>query len=132
VEPPPLVDTHCHLTVEAFGFPIATRPIERARAAGVTACVVVALDAASAVEAAELAERHPGWAVATAGVHPTQEAVSDPAEWARVEEAARLGALPGRGREPVSTTNHREGPPGEAGPVAATGTSRPPWPTTCR
>ena len=90
MERPPLVDTHCHLTVEAFG---ADRGavVERARAAGVAACVVVALDAASALEAAALAEALPGWAVPTAGVHPTQPAVADTDEWRRVEELLASG-----------------------------------------
>ena len=108
MEPPTLVDTHCHLTVEAFASD-RDAAIGRAREAGVSACVVVALDAASAVEAAELAERHPGWAVATAGVHPTQEAVSDPAEWARVEALLASGRFRAVGETGLDDY-HREVP----------------------
>ena len=87
---PPLVDTHCHLTAEAFAGDLAA-VVERARQAGVAACVVVAVDAASAERAAALAAGHPGWAFATAGVHPTEPAVADPGEWQRVEELLGSG-----------------------------------------
>lgn len=86
----PLVDTHCHLTAEAFAADRAA-VVERARQAGVAACVVVAVDAASAEQAAALAAGHPGWAFATAGVHPTEPVVADPGEWHRVEELLGSG-----------------------------------------
>ena len=53
--------------------------------------MVVAVDAASAEAAAELAAGQPGWAVATAGVHPTEAAVADADEWRRVEELLGSG-----------------------------------------
>jgi len=87
---PPLVDTHCHLTVAAFGDDRAA-VVERARQAGLAACVVVALDAASAVEAAALAGEFPGWAFPTAGVHPNQDGVADADEWRRIEELLDSG-----------------------------------------
>ncbi|MHC5209654.1 MAG: TatD family hydrolase [Planctomycetota bacterium] len=85
-----LVDTHCHLTAHAFA---ADRDavVERARAAGLAACVVVAVDDDSALEALELSERHAGWAHATAGLHPTEAAVTDDDAWHRVEELLSSG-----------------------------------------
>ena len=80
---PSLVDTHCHLAFEAFD-PDRGEVVARARAAGVAACVVVAVDHASALAARRLAAAEPGWAWPTAGIHPTEEAVADGAEWARV------------------------------------------------
>src|SRR5262249_52405199 len=66
--PPALVDSHCHLAFEAFE-PDRPAVVERARQAGVAACVVVAVDGRSAAQALELAEAWPGWAHATAGIH---------------------------------------------------------------
>ncbi len=80
----PLVDTHCHLGFEAFD---KDRPevLERARAAGLVACVAVAVDAASAGVAAALAVSHPGFIHPTAGIHPTEDCCGDEAEWEHVE-----------------------------------------------
>lgn len=87
---PPLVDTHCHLTVAAFD---EDRPavVARAREAGLAACVVVALDADTALQAAELGAAFPGWAFPTAGVHPTQDTVADAGQWRRIEELLDSG-----------------------------------------
>jgi TatD DNase family protein len=88
----PLVDTHCHLMADAFA---ADRGevVARARAAGLTACVVVAVDHKSAVEALDLARLHPGWAFATAGLHPTETAVTDPEAWQAVREQLASGGF---------------------------------------
>ena len=80
---PPLVDTHCHLAFEAFD-PDRAEVVARAREAGVAACVVVAVDHGSTLAARRLAAAEPGWAWPTAGIHPTEPAVADPEEWARV------------------------------------------------
>lgn len=87
---PKLVDSHCHLAFEAFSAD-RREVIDRARIAGVGGCVVVAVDATSALAALELAESEPGWAHATAGLHPTESATMDDAEWPRVEELLRSG-----------------------------------------
>jgi TatD DNase family protein len=86
----PLVDTHCHLTVAPFD---ADRDevIGRARQAGLLACVVVAIDAASARMALHLAEEHPGWIHPPAGLHPHEETLRDEAAWRRVEELLDSG-----------------------------------------
>jgi TatD DNase family protein len=80
-----LVDTHCHLTVAAFDADRG-QVVERARAAGLVGCVVVALDAPTARQALALADDLPGWAFPSAGVHPTEDVVADEAEWARIAE----------------------------------------------
>ncbi len=82
---PRLVDSHCHLAFDAFA---ADRPavVDRARRAGVVSCVAVAVDAASAREAIALAERLPGWAHATAGIHPTQPDLASARAWEQVAE----------------------------------------------
>jgi len=85
-----VVDSHCHLAFDAFGEDRG-QVIERARAAGVVACVVVGVDPASALAALEIAESEPGWAHATAGLHPTESATLDEAQWPRVEELLRSG-----------------------------------------
>ena len=82
-----LVDTHCHLAFEAFD-PDRADVIARARSAGVEACVVVAVDGASAEAARALARAEPGWAFPTAGVHPTEDCVGD-----RVEFEAIAGLI---------------------------------------
>ena len=76
VTPAPLVDSHCHLAFSAFD---ADRPdvVQRARDAGIAGCVVVSVDAPSARQALAVAERWPGWAHPTAGIHPTEGAVLD-------------------------------------------------------
>ena len=104
----PLVDTHCHLTVQAFDADRAA-VVERAQEAGVAACVVVALDAASAVEAAGLAARPPGWAFPPAGVHPTQDSVTDAGEWRRIEELLASGGFRAVGETGLDD-HHKEVP----------------------
>jgi len=89
---PDLVDTHCHLAFEAFA---ADRPqvVARAMAAGVGACVVVGVDQASSEAGLRLAREAPGWAHATAGIHPTEPDVADPARFPAVRELLASGAF---------------------------------------
>lgn len=77
-----IVDTHAHLQVEAFD---ADRDavLERARAAGVAATVVVGIDPDSSRAALALAGRHAG-VLATAGVHPCSAAGGGPAALAAI------------------------------------------------
>jgi TatD DNase family protein len=81
---PRWTDSHCHIQM-ASGGPDAA--IEAARAAGVTALVVVGTDLASSREAVELAARHAG-VRATVGLHPHDAQRLD-AEWRGLEALAR-------------------------------------------
>lgn len=85
-----LVDTHCHLAFAAFQEDLES-VVTRAREAGLVGCVAVSVDPASAEAARALAERFPGWAHPTAGLHPTEEACAEPAAWAAVEALLRGG-----------------------------------------
>ena len=66
--PPRLVDTHCHLDLDAFATDRA-EVLSRARAAGVARMLVPATDLLSSRRAVALAEQHPELRVAV-GVHP--------------------------------------------------------------
>ena len=83
--PPPLVDTHVHLYLDAFD---ADRDavVERARAAGVSTMLLPAVDVASVGAALGLCDRYGGvWAMA--GVHPSYVADAAPDALDRVAEA---------------------------------------------
>jgi TatD DNase family protein len=69
---PNLVDTHCHLDLDAFDSD-RDEVLERAAAAGVLCVLVPATDLASSRRAVELAEHHPPVRAAV-GVHPNQSA----------------------------------------------------------
>ncbi len=66
-----LIDTHCHLAFSSYDEDRAT-VIRRAKSQDVAACIVVAVDVASAEAGLRLAQAEPGWAFATAGLHPTE------------------------------------------------------------
>ena len=106
---PSLVDTHCHLAFEAFD-PDRGEVVARARAAGVAACVVVAVDHASALAARRLAAAEPGWAWPTAGIHPTEEAVADGAEWERVSTLLAGGGFVAVGETGLDAFHRRTRP----------------------
>lgn len=79
-----LVDTHCHL---GYG-ELASDPDgawRRARAAGVTAAVVVAIDAASAPRVLDIVERNAGLGAAL-GIHPNETAAAGATDWDRLRE----------------------------------------------
>jgi TatD DNase family protein len=88
--PAALVDTHCHLAFDAFDED-REAVVERAREAGVEACVVVSVDAASADRALAMAQACPGWAHATAGVHPTETLAGSLPEFEAVAERVAGG-----------------------------------------
>lgn len=77
------IDSHCHPQMATGG---ADAAIERARAAGVTAMVVVGTDLASSREAVELAGGHDD-VFATVGLHPHDASRFDD-EWAALVELA--------------------------------------------
>jgi len=84
-----LIDTHCHLNMDAFD---ADRPevLARARAAGVSTLIVVGFDLASSRRAVQMAQSHDG-IYAAVGVHPHDAATLSPAV---VEELKALAAEP--------------------------------------
>lgn len=84
-EPTVWVDSHCHPQLDATTGD-AEAVLERARAAGVVAMVVVGTDLASSREAVALAERHPD-VVATVGLHPHDASRLDD-EWAALADLA--------------------------------------------
>jgi TatD DNase family protein len=86
------VDSHCHLAFGAFD-PDRAEVVARARESGVVACVVVSVDARSAGAARALAGALPGWAFPTAGIHPTEPSVTDPAEWEAVQQLLGEGGF---------------------------------------
>lgn len=65
----PLIDTHAHLNDPAFAGRLE-EVVERARKAGVAACVVPAYDPESFPRTRELAEALPGFVLPAFGIHP--------------------------------------------------------------
>ena len=65
-----MFDTHCHLTGDRYKDGIDS-VLDRARQAGLSGMIAVAIDLSDALEAQSLAEQHPDvWF--TAGVHPSE------------------------------------------------------------
>ena len=89
----PLVDSHCHVDVEAFDSD-RDEVLARARAAGLVALVVVGSGQAAGKgprTALDLAAAHPGFVFPTVGIHPHDARFADEA---RLDEIARLAARP--------------------------------------
>ena len=90
----PLVDTHAHLTDRRFARDVA-ETLDRARDAGVIACVVVGYDLASSAAAIALAAQHDDvWAAV--GLHPHHAKDATPevlAELERLSGAPRVVAI---------------------------------------
>lgn len=82
-----LIDTHCHLYHERFDADRAAA-LERARAAGVEAIVLPAIDVPSIHAALELAARHDDLHV-MAALHPSETRAASEADWQAVEALAR-------------------------------------------
>jgi TatD DNase family protein len=78
---PPLVDTHCHLTLAEFDLDRAA-VLGRAAQAGLEAMLIPAIDLKSSREAVALAEQHASL-YAAVGVHP--HAAADWSETSRLE-----------------------------------------------
>lgn len=86
---PPLIDTHCHLTHPRIAAD-AGPAIERARAAGLVACLTIGTGTADARRGLELAARHDGFVQCAAGIDPfTAHAQGDAFD----DELAELRAL---------------------------------------
>jgi TatD DNase family protein len=103
--PARFVDTHCHLTADAFDLD-RDAVVARAREAGLAACVVVAVDDEDARRALEIARRLPGWAFPTAGLHPTERAVADEGAWRRVEALLASGRFVAVGESGLDDHHH--------------------------
>ncbi len=87
-----LYDSHCHLTWEEERHPVAA-VLARAREAGVSELLCVAVDATSARRARELAAAHPGVGCSV-GLHPNDLPVAPgafAAAWRELEALAREG-----------------------------------------
>lgn len=75
---PAFIDSHAHLADPAFD-PDRDEVLARARAAGALAVVCIGESIAAARRAGDIADRHPGFCVHTAGVHPHDAAGFDSA-----------------------------------------------------
>jgi TatD DNase family protein len=84
---PELIDTHCHLNVGELA-ESGDAAWERARAAGVVAAVVPAIDVEHARRVVELVAPRPGL-FAAVGIHPNETAAIGEREFAAIEETAR-------------------------------------------
>jgi TatD DNase family protein len=85
-----LIDTHCHLTADAFA-PDREAVLARAGAAGVGAVVTIASDLRDAEAAGELAAtpQAPVRLFHTAGIHPHQAGEAEPGDEDRLRELLR-------------------------------------------
>ena len=72
------IDSHCHLADAAFDEDVE-QVIARARTTGARAIVCIGESLVSAARCAALVERHPGFCVHTAGIHPHDAAGFDAA-----------------------------------------------------
>lgn len=84
--PPPLIDTHAHLTDRRFHGDLE-QVLERAWQAGLQAVVCVGYDLASSRQAVALAHSYPG-VFATVGIHPNWAAQAGPADLAEIAALA--------------------------------------------
>ena len=64
-----MIDTHCHLTQPRFASDLVN-VVERAKAAGVTACLTIGTGIEDALAAGDLVRKHPGFLRAAAGLDP--------------------------------------------------------------
>jgi len=87
-----IVDTHCHLDM----LEDVDAVLERMRAAGVSRCVTIGVDAASNERAVKLAKRHPDVS-ATVGLHPHDARLRSDDTMERLSELAREPEVVGIG-----------------------------------
>ncbi len=81
-----LVDTHCHLDMDAYGDDL-DQVLCRARAAGVGRVITIGIDVASSRAAVALAQQHRG-IFAAVGVHPHHVAEVDDRAYAELRQLA--------------------------------------------
>lgn len=82
-----LIDSHCHLDMEAFEQDL-DQVLDRAHRAGVTNIITIGVDKASSVQAVKLAERYSS-IYASVGIHPHDAAGVNDTDF---DEIARLSA----------------------------------------
>lgn len=92
MSPAPLIDTHAHLDDDRFRADLPA-VLSRARAAGLVHVVAVATTAADSESCRALADAHPGFVSATAGLHPNNAARAAEGDWDRVVRLAGRGAV---------------------------------------
>lgn len=103
-----LVDTHAHLMDAAFDGD-REAVVARARAAGVTAFVLVGYDLASSRAAVQLARQLPD-AGATVGIHPNMAGQATAADFERIAELAREPEVVGIGETGLDNFRHFTSP----------------------
>jgi TatD DNase family protein len=104
-----LVDTHCHVIDRAFE-PDRDAVLDRARAAGVDALVLVGYDVLTSRAAVELARRLP-WTVAAVGIHPNTAGAASQADFDTIAELAHDPQVVAIGE--TGLDNYRERTPPE-------------------
>lgn len=88
MEPPrlppdcPLIDTHCHLDMDAYADDVDA-VVRSAAASGVAGIITVGIDPESSKQAVAIARRFP-FVWATAGIHPHHAADAGPAQYAEL------------------------------------------------
>ncbi|MDX1531569.1 MAG: TatD family hydrolase, partial [Rhodothermales bacterium] len=85
-----LIDTHAHVYLDRFRDDLDA-VVERARAAGVGAVLLPAIDVASVHDALDLCRRWPGFFYAMAAIHPSETKDATEADF---DEVARLAERP--------------------------------------
>jgi TatD DNase family protein len=103
-----LIDTHCHLTFEAFAGRVE-EVLFAARVAGVRGVITVGTTPGDCLAAQDLASRYDNvWC--TAGIHPLSAA--DPRDWSMVKKVAEHPRCVAWGE--LGLDNHYDDPPREA------------------
>ncbi|MHC4210771.1 MAG: TatD family hydrolase, partial [Planctomycetota bacterium] len=100
-----MIDTHCHLTFEAFAGRVE-EVLFAARVAGVRGVITVGTTPGDCLAAQDLASRYDNvWC--TAGIHPLQAA--DPRDWSMVRKVAEHPRCVAWGE--LGLDNHYDDPP---------------------
>ena len=91
-----MIDAHCHLCSEEFSSDVCA-VVERAKSAGVAACLVNTESSAEYAACLRMAKSFPGFAIPCLGVHPVQyeKAVTTGRESEMVGRSATLADLAG-------------------------------------